>query len=187
MIQAPAETPFATHSTFVTSLAWIFIVLSGLSTLMAVVQNAMLYTMGTFNEMPRSTVPGAEHAPAFFRFMLEHVHLFFLSFLIVSAVTLAAAVGLLRRKNWARLLFIGILALGITWNLGGIALEQVLFSSMGNVSPGTLPEHHAEFNQMASTMMVFTTVFAVGLALLFAWLIRRLTSRPIRAEFQQAL
>ena len=128
-----------------------------------------------------------QQMPAFFMFMFEHIRLFFLSFLAVSASTLVAAVGLLRRKNWARLVFVGILSLGIVWNVAGVLLQRTMFSSMGSFVPGAPQEFAAEFERMTYIMFVFSVLFAIGFSFLFGWLIRRLLSKTICAEFQQAL
>lgn len=184
MMQMHAEARSVPPSTFVTVIAWIFIILSGFTTLVAAYQNVMLYTMVPFNQMP-IYAPGTENIPSFLRFVSEHVHLFVLSFLILSALTLAAAIGLFRRKNWARLVIVGILAFGIAWNLGGIALQQTMMSSMVDLSNAPA-QHRAEIEQMLSNMMMIITALSVGFSLLFAWIIKRLTSKAVRVEFNQA-
>jgi hypothetical protein len=172
------------RSSFVTVLAWIFIALAGFATFISVLQNVMINTV-----LPTELMLGAppEQMPAFFMFMFEHVRLFFLSFLVVSALTLVAAIGLLRRKNWARLVFVGILSLGIVWNIAGVLLQHTMFSSMGSFVPGAQQAFAAEFERMTSLMFAFSMLFAIGFSLLFGWLIRRLLSKAICAEFQQAL
>jgi hypothetical protein len=175
------------RSTFVSVLAWVFIVLAGFSTFISVLQNVMINTMFSSHAMPTLTGPDAEQTPAFFRFMLGHMELFFLAFLVVSSGTLIAAVGLLRRKNWARLAFVGILALGIAWNIAGLVLQQTMFSSMPAVPSSAPPDFRAEFDRMATVMQAFSIVMALGISALFVWLIKRLLSKATRAEFTHAL
>ena len=177
----------STRSTFVSVLAWVFIVLAGFLTFISVLQNIMINTMFSSPQMPAPTGPGAEQMPAFFRFMLGHMQLFFLAFLAVSTGTLVAAVGLLRRKNWARLAFVGICALGIAWNIAGLVLQQIMFSSMPGAPSSASPDFRAEFDHMATVMQAFSVVMALSFSVLFAWLIKRLLSEAIRAEFTQAL
>jgi len=101
--------------------------------------------------------------------------------LVVSAATVFSAIGLLRRKNWARLTFIAIMVLGIIWNIGGFCLQISVFSSVGSV-----PAHADEakfFQALAAVVMIFSLVLALGFSALFGWIIQRLTSSPIRREF----
>lgn len=171
--------PPAARSTFVTVLAWVFIVLAGLATLISGLQNLMLHTMMPTNLTP-PTGPGAEHMPAFMRWMLSHIRLFFLAVLLLSASTLAAAIGLLKRRNWARLAIVTLLTLGIVWNLGALVLQQQMMAVPLAGIPGP---HHADFEQTFQVMRIASAAIAVGISLLFAWLIKRLCSVDVRAEF----
>ena len=49
--------------------------------------------------------------PFFFRFVLKNMHLLAMAVLVLSAITLAISIGLLLRRNWARIGFIAILGL----------------------------------------------------------------------------
>lgn len=186
-MQIQAGTGTTTRSTFVTVLAWIFIVFAGFSTFISLLQNVMINTMFPLEQMRSQGWSANQQMPAFFQFMLGHIQLFFLLFLLLSSSTLAAAIGLLRRKNWARLVFVAILALGIVWNVAGLVLQQVMFSSMSTPPSNAPAGFRAEFDHMTSIMFAFTVVMAVGFSVLFAWLIKRLVSAPIRGEFTQAL
>ncbi len=131
---APAE-----RSTFVTVLAWIFILMSGFSTVMAVFQyvvmsfvmplarmQASLDELKARGDMPMP--PGAE-------FMFGHMRLIFGAFLLLSAITLLTSIGLLKRRNWARLVFICLMALGIVWNIAGLFLQQLMLSGFPRCRP----------------------------------------------------
>lgn len=177
----PADTP-PPKSSFVNVLAWIFIVLSGFTTFISILQNIMIFLFFPRDQMREAIqqAPDIEQIPAFARLMMSHVDLFFLGFLIVSTVTLICAIGLLKRMNWARLFFIGIMALGIVWNIGGLALQFSMVSSMQGMTHEAAP---AEFQTMMTIMKVAMTIMALGMSGLFAWIIRKLISAPIRAEF----
>jgi hypothetical protein len=125
------------RSGFVTGLAWTFIALAGFSTVIAVLQNIMLALMFPSEEL-RTSMQEAEKAqpmPAVFRFMFENFRFFFIAFLVLSAGTLITAIGLLKRQNWARLIFIGIMALGVVWNLGSLAMPFIMTSLVPDI-PG---------------------------------------------------
>lgn len=170
------------RSTFVSVVAWIFIVLAGFSTFMSAAQNVM-FSMAGFGDIPPLTGAEAEQMPPFFRFMLQNMRLVMLSFLLVSAATLVSAIGLLRRRNWARLVFIAIMAMGIAWNIAGLAVQYTMFGVMNEGPPGMSPDFRAEFDRMASTMLVMMTVITLAFSALFAWIIKRLMSRAVREEF----
>ena len=86
------------RSTFVTVLAWIFIVLSGFSTLIALMQNAMLWFVfegapGVGDAMSKANqAPGI---PPFFGYFFRYFPVIFAAFLLLSATTLASSIGLL--------------------------------------------------------------------------------------------
>jgi hypothetical protein len=175
----------APRSTFVTALAWVFIALGGFSTLMAIMQNIMLAVMFPIDEM-RSAVEQAGEAhpiPAPYRFMAEYFWLFFVLFLVLSATTLVSAIGLLRRRNWARLVFIGMMAVGVLWNLTGLAMPFLMASWMPPMPEHGPAEFRDQFDLMWKIMMGFTILVGLAFAALFAWIINRLVSPDIRAEF----
>jgi hypothetical protein len=177
--------PHPPRSSFVTTVAWIFISICGFATLVSVLQNVMLNTFFPLDQMEKAaTAPGDPDMPAFFRFMMGNVRLFFASFLVLSAAMLGAAVGLLKRKNWGRLLFIFILSLGIIWNIGCMALQFFIMQDFPR-QVGAPPEIASDFKTMRSVMMIFSALIAIGFSTLFGWIIKRLASVEVRREFSQ--
>lgn len=170
--QGPAQ-----RSTFVTVLAWLLIVFAGFATFIGIMQNIMIHTIMPIDRMP-ADAPGMERMPGIFRFLFSNVRLFFLSFLVLSAVALVSAIGLLKRRNWSRLLFVGLFGLGILWNIAGVILQQVVISSMP--TPAGAPP---EFESAATFMLLFGVLFAAAFSALFGWLMFKLLSRRVRAEF----
>lgn len=172
-------------STFVTALAWIFIVLTGFSTFMTAAQNIMVRLMFTDSQMHKmqSQSQASEQIPAVAQFMLNHFDLFFLAAFLISLTMLVAAIGLLKRKNWARLTFIIILTLGIIWNLAGIFIQQIFMSDIP-LDANTPEEFRKHWETMHTFMTIFTIVFALLITSLFGWIIRKLMSPPIVNEFK---
>jgi hypothetical protein len=127
--------------------------------------------------------PDGQHIPPLFRLMFENIRLVFLGFFVVTSVTLIASIGLLRRKNWARLLFIGLMAFGIVWSLGGIVLQQFLFPEAPHGLLMDDPGFALTFTPVLLIMKIASAVIAIGMSLLFGWIIRKLSSPVIRAEF----
>jgi hypothetical protein len=175
-----APTP-APRSTFVTAVAWVFIALAGFVTLIAVLQNIMVALM--FPREAMSEASNLKNAPMFFRTFAAHPQVFVGAFLALSATTFASAIGLLKRKNWARLIFIAILALGIVWNLGSLAIMFLTISSMPPVPDRAPPDFRDEFETMWKVMMAFSVVIALSFAGLFGWIIKRLVSVETKREF----
>ena len=184
------DTEPRSRSTFVTVVAWVFIILSGFMTLTSAFQNVMIRSMplDQMNTMLRdSTVAG--QMPGAARTMFAHFGLFFLAFFVASLVALIASVGLLRRRNWARLLFIIVMCLGIAYTLGGLFLQGTMMSSFESTFAGvagqdsTFRQSAQHLEGMFKVMRVFMIVFSLGIAAGFGWIAVKLSSAQIRAEF----
>lgn len=170
------------RSTFVNVLAWIFIVLGGFTTFISILQNVMIRLLFHKEEMTQALqkAENAKQMPAFAVFMFNHIDQFFLIFLVVSATCLVSAIGLLKRKNWARIIFIVLMALGIVWNLGGLAIQFTVFSSMPEMAGKGVPP---EFGYMMIIMKIASVIMVLAFSVLYGWIIKKLTSAPIKAEF----
>jgi len=172
----------AEKSKFVTVVAWIFIVVAGFATFISILQNIMINLMFPIEKMTEALneAEAQEHIPFLFRFLFSNIRIFFFGFLVISATTFVSAIGLLKRKNWARIIFIIILSLGILWNISGLFMQHLMFSSMPE-----LPNQEGvnQFKVMMNIMRVFTLIMAIGISILFGWIIKKFTSQRIKAEF----
>lgn len=175
------------RSSFVTSLAWTFIILAGFTTVIAVVQNLMIGMMfpapEQFEDAMRQSHHGSQTVPPLVIFMFRHFRLLFASFLAMSALTLVASIGLLKRRNWARLVFIGLMVLGVFWNVVGAILPYFVLPSFPQPPDAAPSEFQENFRVMTNIVMGITVVVALVFAGLFAWLARRLLSAEVRREF----
>jgi len=179
MSQAPAR------STFVTVLAWIFIVLSGFGTVVSLLQNLMIWTLFNSPEVTQGfQSPPPPGMPAGASLLATHFHYFFLGVFMVFAFTLASSVGLLRRRNWARICFMGVMFLGIAWNLVGLVFQYSMFTSMQQDMMAVPPEAALDMQAFFVVMAVVGVLFALAFSVLFGWIIRRLLSPEIAAEFR---
>ena len=175
------------RSTFVTVLAWVFIGLSGFATAIAVLQNLMLqWLFLPAMQQAQQQAPLPPGLPAPMQWTFGHFAWFFRAFLLVSALTLVAAVGLLRRHEWARRLFIGLMGLAIAYQLFGLVWQWWFMGSMDAFmrSPGMPVDVDAFMHEFMRAVQVFSTLVALALCVLFGWIIRRLCSAPVRAEFR---
>lgn len=166
------------RSTFITVVALVFIILAGMGTFVSVMQNVVITLFFPEDVFEEHAVP--EDAPPGFGFLTSHMRLFFFLPLIVFSTTLVAAIGLYKRKNWARILFVGILALGIAYMVFATGLGFFMSAWMTAEDAGPM---EAPFKGMMVVMHVFMVVFCVGLCGVLGWIIKRLTSDKTRREF----
>ena len=175
-----------TRSTFVTVVGWIFVAGSGFGILIAILQAAMLLFLFPHDMLEQMTRdPEFQKAPPVMRFMAEHMFQFFLLIWSLIVVTFACSIGLLRRQNWARVCFIGLMVFGIVWQLAGLVLQNLLMSSMMQIptSPNAPDEVMGTIGTMMIVMRAITALMGVAMCVLFGWIANRLMSAPIRAEF----
>jgi len=177
------------RSTFVTVVAWILIAVSAFATLITLLQTILVFVVFPSAGMDMETGPLPSDMPPGAAFLFEHLEWLFVVSLIVSVATMASSIGLLRRRNWARLAVAGLMVLGIVWCLGGLLLQLA----------GMLAAHEqfasvdAALGEGSPDMTVFfyffaavTVLVALGFALLFGWIAKRLLSPAIAAEFRSA-
>jgi len=170
------------RSLFVTMTAWVFIVLAALASASALVQNAAVASL-----MPGFVLAGEKHAlPLLTGLLIGYLPWVVGTGLVISFATLASAVGLLLRLDWARRTFIGLLAVAIVANLLGLWLQQEVVQSVvhNTLSRTTIPEQvlgvFGGFVTAARVMAVTMTLLACAA---LAWIIRRLMSDAVRQEF----
>ena len=170
------------RSLFVTTTAWVFIVLAALTSVSALVQNAAV----------ASLMPGLHLAtdrnplPLLTGLLLGYLPWVVGTGLVMSLATLASAIGLLLRLDWARRSFIALLVVAIVANLLGLWLQHEVVQSVvsNTLSSVAIPQQalgvFGGFVTAARVMAVLMTL--VGCALL-GWIIRRLMSPTVRQEF----
>jgi len=171
------------RSTLVTVVAWVFIVLSGFAAFVCVVQSIMIATLFPHGVTQQIGSQPGTHVHEFARLIFDHIQLIFVLLLLVYATTFTAAVGLLKRHNWARIVFIGLMGLGVAWNVASIILMYYFLpstSEMVTTSSLALPDH---FNVMRNVVFVFGLTMSIGFIVLFGWIARRLVSEEVRSEF----
>lgn len=177
------------RSSFVTVVAWIFIAFSAFSTLIGALQNLMIRSMpfDQFNSALRDST--TLQLPPTARLMFSHFQLIVLVSFVLSLLMLISSVGLLRRLNWARMVFMGLLILGIICEIGGLFLQQSFVSSFTASFSAAAPQDSAfranaqQFQSMFAAMRVFMIAFSLGIAGVFGWIVARLASPGIRGEF----
>lgn len=170
------------RSTFVTLLAWIFIILSGFGTMIFILQNIMvhiMFDMPEFQEALQTPMPGA---PPFMAFLMAHFRWFAGLLLLSTIVTLVASIGLLKRKNWARLTIVTMLILSIFSNLAGMVMQLMALPAMQAQFPA-IPDA-PDMRIFMIAIAIFSLLITLAFTVLFGWIVKRLLSPAIVAEFQ---
>jgi hypothetical protein len=181
------ESP-AAHSSFVSALAWLFIVIAGFSILISVLQNALLqeiFLPSMHQALFLANIdPDDVHAAAHASFSLTVW--FFRSFLLACLITLTAAIGLLLRKEWARKIFIGLMGFAIVYQIVALVFQWwfvgptfMHLPTQPNTPTDTLHMMHS----VMTAMKIVGTLMAIGFGVLFGWIIKQLCSASIRREF----
>ena len=168
------------RSLFVTAIAWVFIVLAVLTSMSALVQNAAVASL-----MPGVQI-ATERMPLLTGLLIGYLPWVVGTGLVMSLATLASAIGLLMRLDWARRSFIGLLVVAIFANLLGLWLQQEVVQSVvsSTLSSAAIPQQamgvFGGFVTAARVMAVLMTL--VGCAVL-GGIIGRLMSPSVRQEF----
>jgi len=171
-------------STFVTVLAWIFIILSGFGVPIAALQNVMVWTVFSSPEFTQSfETSSSVDMPSAAIFLTSHMHLFFFAVLLFLVFTLVSSIGLLKRKHWARFSFVGLMLFGILWNLGGLVIQFSIYSSMQQEFSAMSTQGGPNMDVFMFAMAAVAVLFAVALSVLLGWIAKRLLSPEIAAEF----
>jgi hypothetical protein len=92
----------------------------------------------------------------------------------------------LLRLDWARRVFIGLIAFAIVANLLGLYLQQEMMQSVVSTTLNTAPlppQALGVFGGFVTAARVMAVVVTLGVCGLMAWIIRRLMSAGVRREF----
>ncbi len=187
---APLTTAPVVRSQFVTVTAWTLIALCSVATVVALIMAAVMQFL-VLNDKTVHTIfkmmlddAFASNTPPVALFLLDHAGMIGTLVGLSFILHLLVAVGLLQRKNWARLGTIGFLAASIVLTIaGGIGFHFLLEGLM------RFALKHAEGDQLRLLQhglsgdwigsLVMTVLSVAPLALLI-W---RLLAPDIRREF----
>jgi hypothetical protein len=175
------------RSTSVTVLACLLIALSAFSTVIAVLQNRP-DTMTRYSEaMDRAIQDStfATAAPSAWVFVFANFRTLALLGLAASAAMLVASVGLLRRRNWARVAIVLLFALGIASVVGLLFVQDAMMPDFTAIfaQDSTLRQARDDLAAVSRTMRAFMLVLVLGVVGLCGWSIAKLLSPAVRAEF----
>lgn len=191
----PPPLPPVPRSAFVNATAWITLCLSILSLVMLALQVVMFLAAGRtglFSKLQEQLALDPQ-ASAFLSMALEWLPWLAVLITVQNLLFVTASVGLLKRREWGRKLFIALLALVIVWQIVMIPLQWSMmdhFQGLMMMGQEVRPEMQAMMQaQMEATSIIsrlFSAAFGLIFAALFAWLIWKLRSPRVRAEFAAA-
>lgn len=179
--------PMPRRSQFVTAMAVISIVLGIAGIAYGLVQAVVIAVLldseslrSAFAEIP------AERLPPFADGLIAWLPALGWGFVVVSGAFLVASIGLLKRYEWGRLLFIVFMAIGAAANFLGVWLLAVVFDWLQSLPISTETAYlQAELAQLRVTALVTTAGSAIVFAGLHGWIIYQLCTRATRSEFRR--
>jgi hypothetical protein len=168
----PQEPPKAIpHSPFIDGLAWSTIIAGALLALLSLLEWAAFAAMDPSIDLKMLLGQfGVDvELPAYAVFMFKHMKTISASLFALSVVSIVCALGLLQRKNWARIAFIVMLVLSIALNGAGLYFSLVFLGGPMAMS--------------AKAAMLINAVLIIVLSWMMVWMVKRLRTDDIKREF----
>lgn len=181
-------TPSSSATGFVTVLGRISTLLAAVGVLAALAQAAVALLLG---DAAVAAFAARPEVPPALGWMLLQRRPLALALLVLAVLFLAASWGVLRRQEWARLAFIGFLAVTAVLNFASLPLVGQLFDTARALYPPGLldtPDGRDLLAQLQVSRMVslFTaTLTAVAFAGLHGWVGWKLCAADVRAQFRR--
>jgi hypothetical protein len=180
------QTPAPPYSAFIDGLAWTTLVVSVLAIPMSLL--LLLASSGPTTDVREAlALSGINMAlPDSVVFIFKHLKTISLLLLVFAAFSVASSMALLKRRNWARIAFIAMLALNIAANIVG--LVYAFLSPVTQVTANGLPAaSQLPVDGMMRIAMGLNALLVIGLSIAMAWMVKRLMSDAIRSEFSPPL
>ena len=173
----------APRSSSVTLLAWVTIIPAAFGVLVSSLQT-LLFTVfmspDQLDQLFTMLPPGMEALP---RISYNTLRIALLAFLAVSVIFLATGIGLLKRRNWARVVFIAAVALGTLYSVATYFFMDTAADLSLLIPPADMNGSRVDLAPIMAMMRTATTVLAVVFTALNLWLVWWLVSPAIRREF----
>jgi len=165
------------RSRFVNFIAWMFILLAAFACEWAVIQNA--------TQSSWSGLAGDQSSlPWLTGLLLRHVTWVYSTAIALSLAMIVCAFGLLRRIEWARRVFIGLLMVAIAVDLSGLWLQQEFMHLLVDSALRQAPQPAADlFGGVVTAARVLAGFVTLVASVALVGIIRRLMSPSVRQEF----
>lgn len=180
----PAPPP--KRSGAVTVIGVLFLSLSVMWLLGVLFQGAFFAILSAIRPagMDLARVTNDPNVPIAIRLMVTYAKLFWIANVAVASILSLCSIGLLRRKNWSRIVFLFLAAAGFVYSLGSIASSALMAafmrSQMRNLDALEVGPLFSTITTVAFALIIVKSLFLAGF---FVWMLRKLTRPAIRAEF----
>ena len=124
-----------------------------------------------------------EHAPLIIKSLISHFSVVSIALWAWLVMALISSIGLLKRRNWSRILYVALLVIGIAWFLLKAlywnALDTLVWAGVGkkDVCNGCNLQGYLRFESL------FSIVYDLVVIIVLVWIIKKLMSQEIRREF----
>jgi hypothetical protein len=176
-------TQSARRSMSVTLLAWVTIIPAAFGVLVSLLQTVLFTAFMSPEQLDQLFAmlpPGMEALP---RISYDTLRIALLSFLALSVIFLATGIGLLQRRNWARVVFIAAVALGTLYSVATYFFMDTAADLSLLIPPADINGSRIDVAPIMAMMRTATTVLAILFTALNVWLVWWLVSPAIRREF----
>lgn len=175
-------------NSFVTVLAWISIALALLGLVYGLLQAVMGLVMPPDYYLRMLNPYGGEppQLPPLMQWIYTHTLLMGVLMTVLSAIFLWVSWGVLKRNEWGRIGFIAVLVLGALWQFACVLAIPQFVEGMLAIQAGVLPQGQAmppEFEAFMTAAMLMGGLVAAVFAGLHGWIIWKLCTPVVRAEF----
>lgn len=175
-------------SSFVTVLAWISIALALLGLLYGLMQTVMGLVLPADFYLRMLNPYGGEppRLPPLMHWIYTNTLLMGVLMLVLSAIFLWVSWAVLKRREWGRKGFIAVLVLGTLWQFACIFALPQFIEGMLAVQAGALPQGQTmppELEGFMTAAMLMGGAVAVVFAALHLWIVWKLCTPEVRAEF----
>lgn len=186
----PGEARKSPAANFVDVLGKISILLGVLGVVYALVQGAVLMVLPDDFLARAFATASAELPllPSMLRWLLDHLDAMAWMTLLSSLLFLAASWGVLKRNEAARLGFIAIMVLGTLMNIASIVLLMQVLDWINQIGMSTQAQGQMMPGQMQASnaiSMGMGVISALAFAALHGWIIYKLCTPAVRAEFKR--
>ncbi|MDL2270013.1 hypothetical protein LJC41_08640 [Desulfosarcina sp. OttesenSCG-928-G17] len=168
------------RSPFVTAVAWVLIIFSGFFILMTLLQIILMYVLSNtalLSELMPLDVPVRN------TFIYIALWIMVVVFSLVAVTSLVSAIGLLKQKNWARLVVMASMACGavLGFFLFIIHLVMIVVMQKDFMSSPDIPG----VGLLLTSATLAGIFFSFGLTVACGWAAKRLMSGEIIAGFHR--
>jgi energy-converting hydrogenase Eha subunit C len=172
------------RSTFITVLGWVGIAIAGGYGLTLILQFAVMQFFLGSGRVPTPDPDEFAAISPMIGWFVRNFRLYLISMIAICMGGVVASIGLLRRRPWGRVTTIAMMVIGIVWSIVSVVIAEM---AVPNVPPDpNVPGGVATMFALATWgARIASALLALVSVLVFGWLIHKLRTPAIRAEFQR--